>query len=104
MAKQSQDGQEIVRFTVANLVDKTVDGKNLLDFEFHYRRCGASAEEVPTKYRVIFGGKINKAPREVVNHLKKLAYDQYDQKKNDVGETYVAKVGEQSRFMVSEVA
>jgi len=64
MGKQAQDGQEMVRYTVANLVDKTVDGKNLLDFEFHYRRSGAPAEEVPTKYRVIFGGKINKAPRE----------------------------------------
>lgn len=102
MAKQ--DGQEIVKFTVANLVDKTVDGKNLTDFEFHYRRAGSSAMEVPTKYRVIFGGKINKAPREVVNHLKKLAYDQYDQRKNDVGETLVVKTGEQPRFMVSEVA
>lgn len=98
------DPKEIVTFTIANLTDVTSTGKRIPEMEFHYRPPGAPADELPKKYRVFFGGKPNKAPREVVEHLKSRKYDVYKDYKNpETGDVYPVKSGEEPRFMVSEI-
>ena len=97
-------GRELVRFTVVNLVDKTVDGQNLLDMEFNYRPIGAAAGEVPRKYRILLNGKVNEAPREVMEHLKSREYLKYRQHKDEqTGDVYMVVDRMEPRFMVSEV-
>lgn len=91
------DKKRVVKFTIANLVDRTADDTAILDMNFHYGNP-------PKTYRVIFGGHINEAPKEVVDFLKTRAYDKYKIHKNeDTGEVYPVKIGVSNRFMVSEV-
>lgn len=102
---EEKDPKEIVRFAIANLTDiQASNGKSIPSFEFHYRPVGAPAEELPTKYKITFGGTINELPREVLNHLrKKCHYPRYEMHQAENGDVYPVQVGVEPRFMITEV-
>ena len=94
---KEQEPVKMVKFTIANLQDMVADGKIIPEMSFHYGNP-------PKTYRVLFNGKLNEAPLEVVEHLKTRAYDQYKPFKDpDTGDAYMVKDGVMPRFMISIV-
>jgi len=81
-APTGDHGAEIVKFKCFTTTEMTVKGKMLPDMSFSFRRKGAPADEMPNRYRVIFGGFVNEAPRYVVEHLEGLYYPKYEQYKD----------------------
>jgi len=104
-AEPINPAKELVKFKLFSSTELLAGGKIIPAVEFFFRAPGAPADEMPKYYKFFLGKEVNEAPREVFEHIQKLAYDQYEQHEDPrTKDVYLVKSGSETRFEVAAVA